>query len=71
MACKSGGKQGARSEGWGRQTRSGPAHPAQSSNPGLTLPGPYLTVLPIQDLEGLQIPGPHALGQHLALEVQL
>lgn len=32
---------------------------------------PYLTVFPVQDLEGLDIPRPDALRQHFALEVEL
>lgn len=32
---------------------------------------PYLTVFPVQDLEGLDIPRPNALGEHFALEVKL
>lgn len=32
---------------------------------------PYLTVFPVQDLEGLDVPRPDALGEHFALEVKL
>lgn len=32
---------------------------------------PYLTVFPVQGLEGLDVPRPDAFGQHFALEVEL
>lgn len=32
---------------------------------------PYLTVFPVQDLEGLDVPRPNTLGEDFALEVKL
>lgn len=37
----------------------------------LTISLPYLTVFPVQDLEGLDIPRADALRQHFTLKVQL
>lgn len=43
----------------------------RSTPPPQLLQLPYLTVLPVQDLEGLDVPRSDALGQDLALEVKL